>query len=124
MPLTEASKYNIAKIFNKSILDKITEKPSDLTFTVGVLIHINPDYRNLVYDNLVSNSNRYIVIVEYYNPSPVDIIYRGHKDKLFKRDFAGELIEEYGLNLVDYGFFYKRDKLTPQDDLTWFLLEK
>ena len=77
----------------------------------------------MVYDNLVSKK-RYIVIVEYYNPSPVDIIYRGHKDKLFKRDFAGELIEEYGLNLVDYGFFYKRDKLTPQDDLTWFLLEK
>lgn len=120
----QASKYNIAKIYNKSILEEITEKPSDLTFTVGVLIHINPDYRNLVYDNLVSKSKRYILIVEYYNPSPVDIIYRGHKDKLFKRDFAGELIEEYGLNLVDYGFFYKRDKLTPQDDLTWFLLEK
>ena len=111
-------------IYNKSILEEISEKPSDLTFTVGVLIHINPDYRNLVYDNLVSKSKRYIVIVEYYNPSPVDIIYRGHKDKLFKRDFAGELIEEYGLNLVDYGFFYKRDKLSPQDDLTWFLLEK
>ena len=78
----QASKYNIAKIYNKSILEEITEKPSDLTFTVGVLIHINPDYRNLVYDNLVSKSKRYIVIVEYYNPSPVDIIYRGHKDKL------------------------------------------
>ena len=63
----QASKYNIAKIYNKSILEEITEKPSDLTFTVGVLIHINPDYRNLVYDNLVSKSKRYIVIVEYYN---------------------------------------------------------
>jgi len=27
-------------------------------------------------------------VAEYYNPSPVAIPYRGHTDRLFKRDFA------------------------------------
>jgi spore coat polysaccharide biosynthesis protein SpsF len=26
--------------------------------------------------------------------------------------------------LVDYGFAYHRDPAFPQDDITWFLLEK
>ena len=122
--VNEAKKKNIAEIFHKSILDDITDNPTDLTFTAGVLIHINPDYINKVYKNLVNGSNRYIVVAEYYNPSPTSITYRGHKDKLFKRDFAGELIDKYKLNLVDYGFIYKRDKFAPQDDINWFLLEK
>jgi spore coat polysaccharide biosynthesis protein SpsF len=44
---------------------------------------------------------------------------------LFKRDFAGDLLDRFpGLVLVDYGFVYHRDKAFPQDDMTWFLLEK
>ena len=44
---------------------------------------------------------------------------------LFKRDFAGELLDKYKnkLLLLDYGFIYHRDTY-PQDDLTWFLMEK
>ncbi|NDB35890.1 MAG: pseudaminic acid biosynthesis-associated methylase, partial [Flavobacteriia bacterium] len=42
-----------------------------------------------------------------------------------KRDFAGELLDTFpDLRLVDYGFAYKRDTSFPQDDITWFLLEK
>ena len=64
------------------------------------------------------------MVAEYYNPSPVNLSYRGNEETLFKRDFAGELMEQYGLKLVDYGFIYKRDNWAPQDDITWFLLEK
>lgn len=47
------------------------------------------------------------------------------KKVLFKRDFAGEMLEKYqDLQLVDYGFVYHGDANFPQDDLTWFLLEK
>ena len=28
------------------------------------------------------------------------------------------------LRLLDYGFAYHRDPVFPQDDITWFLLEK
>ena len=53
------------------------------------------------------------------------IDYRGHTDKLFKRDFAGELLDRHkDLRLMDYGFVYHGDPKFPQDDITWFLLEK
>jgi spore coat polysaccharide biosynthesis protein SpsF len=66
-----------------------------------------------------------ILMGEYYNPSPTAIPYRGHADRLFKRDFAGELLDRFpDLRLIDYGFAYRRDPAFPQDDITWFLLEK
>jgi pseudaminic acid biosynthesis-associated methylase len=120
----QASKFNVAEVKQGSILEKIDDGKVDLTFTVGVLIHINPDYLDNVYANLVDGSNRYVLVAEYYNPAPTHIPYRGHNDRLFKRDFAGDLIDNYGLELIDYGFVYKRDNWAPQDDITWFLLEK
>jgi pseudaminic acid biosynthesis-associated methylase len=120
----QASDFNVAKITQGSILEDITDSKVDLTFTAGVLIHINPDYLDNVYRNLVNGSNRYVLVAEYYNPAPTKINYRGHEDRLFKRDFAGDLIDNYGMKLVDYGFVYKRDNWAPQDDITWFLLEK
>jgi pseudaminic acid biosynthesis-associated methylase len=70
-------------------------------------------------------ATRYLLVAEYYSPKPVEIPYRGHTGKLFKRDFAGELLDRYpALRLVDYGFVYHRDSLFPQDDTNWFLLEK
>jgi spore coat polysaccharide biosynthesis protein SpsF len=91
----------------------------------GVLIHINPDYLGKVYDLLYSIASRYICIAEYYNPKPVEVTYRGNEGKLFKRDFAGEMMDKFpDLKLIDYGFVYHRDYKFPQDDMTWFVLEK
>ena len=114
-----------ANVFNGSIFDYTVSRQFDMTLIKGVLIHINPDMLSTVYEKLYNASGKYILLCEYYNPTPVSISYRGHEDKLFKRDFAGEMLEKYsGLKLVDYGFSYKRDIVFPQDDLTWFLLEK
>lgn len=120
-----ASKANIAEVINTSVVEPLdTSKKFDLTFTKGVLIHINPDMLNAVYQNLYGLSNKYIMVYEYYNPTPVSVEYRGHQDKLFKRDFAGELIDKFNLRLIDYGFNYKRENYFPKDDATWFLMEK
>ena len=115
----------VEPIYNESLFDfNITQK-YDLTFTKVVLIHINPEYLETVYKKLYDTSSKYILIAEYYNPTPVEINYRGHKGKLFKRDFAGEMMDKYDdLKLVDYGFSYHRDNNFHQDDITWFLLEK
>lgn len=120
----EAKKLDVGQISVGTITEPLTLPPVDLTFTAGVLIHINPDRLQTVYQNLVCSSNRYVLVAEYFDPNPVTISYRGHQNRLFKRDFAGELIDGFNLNLVDYGFFYKRDQLIPQDNITWFLLEK
>lgn len=121
---TKAAELGVGAIRQGTILERQQEAAVDLTFTAGVLIHINPAHLPDVYWNLVNNSRRYVLVAEYYNPSPVVIPYRGHSDRLFKRDFAGEIMDEYKLKLVDYGFIYKRDNWAPQDDITWFLMEK
>lgn len=112
-------------VFNQSIFDFNPIQKCDLSLIKGVLIHINPDMLDIVYQKLYESTNRYILIAEYYNPKPVSIDYRGHSERLFKRDFAGEVLDKYPtLELIDYGFSYKRDLKFPQDDITWFLLEK
>ena len=112
-------------VFNGAISDFEPNKQASLALIKGVLIHINPQQLGVVYEKLYETSSRYILVAEYYNPSPVSISYRGHTDKLFKRDFAGEMLDIYpNLDLVDYGFAYHRDNKYPQDDITWFLMEK
>lgn len=113
------------RVHHTSILEFQPQRTWDLVLIKGVLIHINPDALPQVYDKLVAASGRYLLVAEYYNPSPVAITYRGHSDRLFKRDFAGEIMERHPqMRLVDYGFVYRRDPNFPQDDTTWFLLEK
>lgn len=108
-----------------SIFDYSVTEAFDLVLVKGVLIHTNPDMLPVVYDKMYQASRRFILIAEYYNPSPVAVPYRGHADRLFKRDFAGELLDRYpDLTLVDYGFIYRRDPVCPQDDVTWFLMRK
>ena len=108
-----------------SILEFQPSRTWDMVFTKGVLIHINPDKLPVVYDLMYQCSARYILVSEYYNPKPTEIVYRGNTGKLFKRDFAGELLERFpDLSLVDYGFVYHRDPNFPQDDMNWFLMEK
>lgn len=112
------------EVHQSSILDYTPKRTYDLAYTRGVLIHIAPDRLNDVYDRLYQSSKKYILIAEYYNPVPVEVEYRGHMGKLFKRDFAGEMLDRYSdLELVDYGFVYHRDPF-PQDDITWFLMKK
>jgi pseudaminic acid biosynthesis-associated methylase len=120
-----AQKENIAEVINTTVVESLdSSKKFDLTFTKGVLIHIKPELLPAVYQNMYDLSNRYIMVYEYYNPTPVNVEYRGYQNRLFKRDFAGELIDKYNLKLIDYGFNYKREKYYPHDDATWFLLEK
>lgn len=114
-----------SNIYPGSILDVNIVETFDLVFTKGVLIHINPDLLPSVYQKMSEWSSRYVLMIEYFNPSPVTVNYRGFEDRLFKRDFAGEFMDSYpDFSLVDYGFCYRRDPGYPQDDVTWFLMER
>lgn len=107
-----------------SILTFRPQRQYDMSLTRGVLIHIAPERLADVYDTLYEASRRYICVIEYYNPAPVEIEYRGEHGKLFKRDFAGDMLDRFpDLELLDYGFVYRRDPW-PQDDVTWFLMRK
>lgn len=123
--VSELKKINQLRVYEQSILDYIPESRSDLVLVKGLLIHIDPDFLPAVYESIYKSSNKYICIAEYYSPTPVELVYRGHKNKLYKRDFAGEMLDKYqDLALNKYGFVYRRDVNFPQDDINWFVLEK
>ena len=115
-------------VFESSILDfdpSIVAGGCDLALSKGLLVHVNTAFLSDVYRKLYSASKRYVLVCEYYSPTPTTVNYRGHAERLFKRDFAGEMMELYPqLELLDYGFSYHRDQSFPQDDMTWFLMEK
>ena len=112
-------------IFENSITKFNSERKWDLVLIKGVLIHINPDLLSEIYDILFKATKKYLLICEYYSRNPENITYRGFDNRLFKRDFAGEIIDKFpNLKLVDYGFSYHKDLNFPMDDITWFLLKR
>jgi hypothetical protein len=62
---------------------------------------------------------------EYFNRTPVSIEYQGKRDQLFKRDFGKLFIENFEVNLIDYGFLWGHIYDSAGfGDITWWLFEK
>jgi pseudaminic acid biosynthesis-associated methylase len=113
------------RVTEESILVSDPGDGFDLVLIKGVLIHIAPEDLPTAYRRAVESTSRYLLICEYYNPTPVEVSYRGESERLFKRDFCGEILDKHPeMKLIDYGFVYHRDPSFPLDDITWFLLEK
>ena len=125
--IQELLKIPNLSVSERSILDQELFN-FDLVLTKGLLIHIHPDDIQKAYEVLYNASNKYILICEYYSPNRIMIPYRGEDDKLWKADFAGEMLDKYSdLSLIDYGFCYNRiskNNNFTQDSITWFLLKK
>ncbi len=124
----QLKKWGGATVFQKSLLDFSPEptRTWDLVFTSGVLIHLAPSDLQAAYSTIYSCSHKYILLNEYFNVTPVEIEYHGYQEKLYKRDFAGEMLDKFpDLKLVDYAFIWGRDpRLNGTDSMTWFLLSK
>jgi spore coat polysaccharide biosynthesis protein SpsF len=115
----------VHEIHHESILDWEPAQPVDFVLSKTVLIHLCPDHLATVYRKLHASSSRFICIAEYFSRNPVEVEYRGHQGKLFKRDFAGEMLDRFpDLVLHSTGFASLRSVNFPQDDVTWHLLEK
>ncbi len=97
----------------------------DMTFTSGVLIHINPNELLTTCQKIVDLSKRYVLVAEYFNRTPVSIDYRGESGLLFKRDFGKYYLENFDLKVLDYGFLWGHEyDEAGFDDMTWWLFEK
>ena len=120
------SHHNFEHAFNGAILDsKLPNSHFDLVFTMGVLIHINPEQLIDHLRHMFDYSNKYVLIGEYFNRTPISIEYQGQKDRLFKRDFGKLFIENFPVELVDYGFLWGHIyDIAGFDDITWWLFEK
>lgn len=70
-----------SNVFEGSIFDYQSTEKVDLTMAKDVLIHINPDKLQGVYELLCTVSKSFILLIEYYSHAPVAISYRGHADR-------------------------------------------
>lgn len=60
-------------VFETSILDfkpLATPQTWNLVLIKGVLIHIHPEFLEQVYAKLYEATGRYLMVCEYYNPTP------------------------------------------------------
>ena len=119
------SKYKFENAFNGPILDAKFSVKFDLVFSMGVLIHINPDQLVDHMKKMHELSSKYIVMGEYFNRTPTSVPYQGQPDKLFKRDFGKLFMENFDVKLVDYGFLWGHIYDNAGfDDITWWLFKK
>jgi len=119
------SRFEINQSFQGSIKDSEFEREFDLVFTCGVLIHVNPDDLLASMQKIYNHSNRFVLIVEYFNRTPVEIEYRGQREKLFKRDFGKLFYENFDCDLLDVGFLWGHLYDTAGfDDMTYWLFKK
>lgn len=118
-------RYNIFKKCNTSILDSYFDVTFDLVFTQGVLIHIHPDDLLKNMKKIFQLSNKYILIGEYFNRTPVMLDYQGQKNKLFKNNFGKVFQDNFNVSICDYGFLWGEEYDSAGfDDITFWLFKK
>jgi pseudaminic acid biosynthesis-associated methylase len=94
----------------------------DLVFTSGVLIHINPSDIVWALREILRCTREYIWGFEYYANEHTEITYRGHKELLWKADYAKLYLQQFeDLKIVKE----ERLKYLDSDNIdTMFLLKK
>lgn len=96
----------------------------DLVFTSGVLIHIAPGDLGRATDEIVRVAREYVLCMEYFSHTPVEMAYRGREGLLFKRDFGAFYLDRYPvLKTVSYGFLWQRE-FPNFDNIHWWLFKK
>jgi len=102
----------------------LADSSIDLVFTAGVLIHIGPDDLGRATDEIVRVARKYVLCIEYFSRTPVEVPYHGQMGLLFKRDFGAFYLDRFlNLKCVGYGFLWQRE-FRIFDDLNWWLFEK
>jgi len=120
-----ATKFPDTRLYNSSLLTSNLEPKFDLVFTSGVLIHINPENLARVFDNLMTFSNRYLILIEYFSRTPVEIPYHGQSGLLWKRDFGKDFLEHSNWKVVSYGFLWGQEfDNCGFDDCNYWVFER
>lgn len=115
------AKGNIVEGWLQSI--PFPDRHFDMTFTSGVLIHVEPDSLDTALSELGRVANKYVLMTEYYSKHLQEVEYRGQNEMLWKADY-GELFMKRnpGWRPVEAGFFW--DKLTGFGDSNWWVFKR
>ena len=73
-----------------------------------------------VMGNIARASRRFVLAVEYADEKEVEVEYRGHTGKLWRRPY-GKIYENMDLKLIDTGLL---DKESGFDSCTYWLLKR
>lgn len=93
----------------------------DMVFTCGVLIHLPRDEILPALREMHRVSRKYIACIEYFAPGPELVPYHDGVP-LWRDDYGSLWMDNFDLNLLGHGFFWKR--FTGLDNLNWWLFEK
>lgn len=123
--LTSDKRISLKKAWNCDVFQLPPADSSiDLVFTAGVLIHIASDDLARATDEIFRVAKKYILCIEYFSHTPVEVPYRDQMGLLFKRDFGAFYLDRYPkLKCVGYGFLWQRE-FPLFDNLHWWLFEK
>lgn len=118
---------DLDKLFVCSMFDKEEFGQYDIVLSSGLLIHIGEDEIEQAYDVLYNAClpGGTIVLVEYFAASPTSVEYRGHKNKLWRRNYGKDMLNKYpDLRLIGYDFVADIDPVCPKDNVTAWVLVK
>jgi spore coat polysaccharide biosynthesis protein SpsF len=91
-------------VYNGSIFEHTEESKVQLSLIKGVLIHINPNMLQKVYEQLYNCSEKFILIAEYYNPTPVALNYSTITTAGIGTSVTANLSKNYGYTNLPYLF--------------------
>jgi len=123
--LISQTHFRLAKAWNCDAFQlPLGDASVDLVFTAGVLIHIAPDDLARAIDEVVRVARKYVLCIEYFSHTPVEIPYHGQTGMLFKRDFGAFYLDRFpSLKYIRYGFLWQRE-FAIFDNSNWWLFEK
>lgn len=123
--LISQTHFGLEKAWNCDVFQlPLADCSIDLVFTSGVLIHIAPDDLGRATDEIVRVARKYVLCIEYFSHTPVEVPYHEQVGLLFKRDFGAFYLDRFPeLKCVNYGFLWERE-FHIFDNLNWWFFEK
>jgi pseudaminic acid biosynthesis-associated methylase len=100
---------------------KFADESFSLVFTCGVLIHLDESSITKVIREMIRVSRKYLLFIEYYSETDLEVEYHGMKNMLWKRNWP-KWLEACGVTKkVDSGVL---PRSTGFDNCHWWIYEK
>jgi pseudaminic acid biosynthesis-associated methylase len=123
--LRAATELNLSEVIESTCYEiPVSDNSFDLVFTSGVLIHVPPEGLETAMGEIVRVAAKFVLCVEYFSHTPVELPYRSQGGLLWKRDFGQKYLEVCpDLKPLAYGFIWQAE-FSHFDNLNWWLFRK